>query len=166
MTADASWWVATPPRTHGAIGIVSIESGDLERTLGDLGLPAIEVALWRLADLLGVDRGVIARYSATRADLMPHGGPLVTRKLTEALSARGVEHRAKPDPRSVYPEASSEIEARMLATLARAASPLAIDLLLDQPRRWAEAGEDTTELADGGVLRRLIEPPLVAAIGP
>ncbi|HHN77674.1 MAG TPA: GTP-binding protein [Phycisphaerales bacterium] len=52
----------------------------------------------------------------------------------------------------------------MLDALARAASPLAIDLLLDQPRRWAGGQPETC--ADARVLDRLIDPPLVVAIGP
>lgn len=56
----------------------------------------------------------------------------------------------------------------MLSALARAASPLAIDLLLDQPRRWAGSiGLETREpSARDRALCRLIDPPLVVAVGP
>ena len=47
----------------------------------------------------------------------------------------GIREAGELDPRAAYPEARDEIEARMLAALARAASPLAVDVLMDQPRR-------------------------------
>jgi tRNA modification GTPase len=53
----------------------------------------------------------------------------------------------------------------MLAALSRARSPLAIDLLLDQPRRWAGASPRDDNERDRA-LRRLIDPPLVVALGP
>jgi tRNA modification GTPase len=52
----------------------------------------------------------------------------------------------------------------MLENLARAASPLAVDLLLDQPRRWAGRRADDP-LADATVLGRLVEPARVVAVG-
>lgn len=52
----------------------------------------------------------------------------------------------------------------MLGVLAEAASPRAVGLLLDQPRRW-RAHDPSDGLADARVLSRLIRPPLVAAVG-
>lgn len=168
----ATWTILTPPRSPGAIGIVQIRTGthaddgaDLTRLLRGLGLD-VPPGRPTLRDLLGVDRGVVIRWNSTTADLFPHGGPAVIRRLTAALTEAGVEPLAEPGV--VYPEAGGEIEARMLTALARAASPLAVDLLLDQPRRWAEheGGGGGAGLADARVLRRLIDPPLVAAVGP
>ena len=52
----------------------------------------------------------------------------------------------------------------MLDTLARAKSPRAIDLLLDQPARWR--GEPMRErVGRDSVLDRLIEPATVVAVG-
>lgn len=169
----ARWTIATPPRSHGAIAVISLESDRLDQDLAALGLDGPKPGGWRTADLLGVDRGVIARWTRRRADLMPHGGPLVVRRLTEALAARGCAHEPDPGAAAMYPEARSTIEARALAAVARARSADAVDLLLDQPRRWAEAGlnPDRTpagdpRLADGRILQRLIDPPRVAALGP
>jgi len=61
----------------------------------------------------------------------------------------------------------------MLATLAEAASPLAVDLLLTQPARWAAwraAPADRRATADemrahSAALNRLVHPPVIAAIG-
>ncbi len=92
---------------------------------------------------------------------MPHGGIGIVREVTRRLTELGVPQRADS---AIYPEAKSELESRMLAVLARAASPLAIELLLDQPRRW-KLRSDSSPSRDR-VLSRLIDPPLVAAIGP
>src|SRR5437870_8006532 len=100
---------------------------------------------------------------------MPDGGAAVVRALGGALVSAGIEEAREVDPRAVYPEARSEVEARVLVALARAASPLAVDLLLDQPRRWEEAqarGLCHAEGAQAGCLCHLIDPPLVVAIGP
>ncbi|QKK10189.1 MAG: GTP-binding protein [Planctomycetota bacterium] len=61
----------------------------------------------------------------------------------------------------------------MLETLSRAVSPRAVDLLLDQPARWAAQGlpappldTPSTSPELSRVLDRLVVPPLVVAIGP
>jgi len=100
---------------------------------------------------------------------MPHGGPQVLRQLAAALDRAGLAHAAPADPRRLYPEARSLLEARMLEALAHAASPLAIDILLDQPRRWRafERGElPGPQPEHSRILSRLIDPPLVVALGP
>jgi tRNA U34 5-carboxymethylaminomethyl modifying GTPase MnmE/TrmE len=73
----------------------------------------------------------------------------------------------------VFVEAADKVEELMLQTLARAQSPAAVDLLLDQPRRWRAAQDRRDAPLPGGrgslrdtVLRRLIEPALVVAVGP
>jgi tRNA modification GTPase len=95
---------------------------------------------------------------------MPHAGRAVLRGLAAALERAGIAE-GRLDPRAVYPEAGSLLEARMLDALARAASPMAIDLLLAQPERWAMDPGAATDGARDRVLRRLIDPPLVVAIG-
>lgn len=137
---------------------------DLDRTLEEIGAGPVAVGRLALRDLLGIDTGLIARWSPTAAALMPHGGGAIVRGLCEALTQRGVPMEAGSDPRALFPEAGSELEAAMLATLGRAASPLAVDLLLDQPRRWAGAGAKSDRARDE-VLNRLVEPALVVAIG-
>ncbi len=61
------------------------------------------------------------------------------------------------------------MHARLSLALAESRSPLAIDLLLDQPRRWDLAEHDPSRRLSpeaSRVLRRLIDPPIVVAIGP
>lgn len=157
------WTLTTPPHTPGGVAHVRVATPDPEATLALLGLPRVGVGRVVLADALGIDTILVAR-SETALDLYPHAGPRVVRELTRALAARGIEADVDPDPRTLYPEAADVHEARMLAALARAASPRAIDLLLAQPRRWRAAPPGGPE-ADGAVLRRLLDPPTVVAIG-
>ena len=162
-----TWQIQTPTSSPGAVAVVQIcgaDGAEIDAALARLGLGSIPVGRVVVRDVCGVDRGLVARWAESSVHLMPHGGAAVIRALTAALIAAGFEEAKDPDPRAVYPEASSLIEARMLAALARAASPLAIDLLLAQPRRWEEQGAEA-----GGPnhdLQRLIEPPLVVAVGP
>ncbi|MFI4897163.1 MAG: GTPase [Phycisphaerales bacterium JB059] len=153
------------PLAPGAIGVVALCGEDLDADLASLGL-STPVGRVRHCDLLGVDRGLVARWSPTRADLTPHGGVRLMRTLAEALRARGVIE-ATLDPREAYPEAGSLIEARALAALSMAPSERAIDLLLDQPRRWSGVDEGVGEerLAPHAALRHLLHPPLVVIAG-
>jgi hypothetical protein len=119
-----------------------------------------------------VDRGLVARIRPEHAVLMPHGGLEVVRSLCVALTRGGVAPGGEASAEELFPEARSPFEAELLATLSRAASPLAIDLLLDQPRRWAAWGmpdpDFSTPAPDpehSGVLNRLLDPPLVVAVG-
>lgn len=146
------------------VQVLGRDGPEVDATLGQLGIRGVAVGKVVLRDLCGVDRGLVARWSPTSVHLMPHGGAAVLRGLTGALVREGIEEAREPDPRAVYPEARSEVEARMLAALARAASPLAIDVLLDQPRRWEEQGAAAGRRCPE--LDRLIEPPLVVAVGP
>lgn len=160
-------WSIQTAAVPGALGIIQLGAStpeDLEAALARLGIRPVRVATTALRDLCGVDRGVVARWSPTSAHLMPHGGPAVIRALASALIRAGLEEAKAIDPLAVYPEARSKVEAQMLAALARAASPLAVDLLLDQPRRW-EGREEAAASPWSAVLNRLIDPPLVVAIG-
>jgi hypothetical protein len=167
---DATWTLMTPWGA-GAVGIVQVV-GDVDAALAACGISRVGVGEVRVRDLLGVDRGVVARFSSSMCQLMPHGGVAVVRELCAALTARGVLEARVLDPLVMYPEARSEVEARALAALARAASPLAVDLLLGQHELWAGTGngdrgggEIKTDAERDRVLTRLIDPPLVVAVG-
>ncbi len=156
--------VATDRSRPGAVGVVDL-LGKTAR-LQEIGLPRVGSGLMVLADLWGVDRGLAVCWSEGLAQVMPHGGPAVVKAVVCELEARGVV-RAGADDEALailYPEASDLIEARMLAALAEAQSPLAIDLLLRQPELWRAGGKSDPER--DRVLARLIEPPLLAAVGP
>jgi len=100
-----------------------------------------------------IDSGLIARISSSDAHLMPHGGPRVVQRLLSRLRELGTELQPADDqpPRLLYPEAHDDYEALMLAALHRARSPLAIDLLLEQPRRWRNQFPPPTEGGGQGV---------------
>jgi len=152
--------IETPRGGTGAIAMIRLRSEVLDSVMESLGLGAVPIGALRLCELLGIDSGVIARWSDDSLLLMPHGGAAIVRMISQKLTELGVPITDHPsDP---YPEATDEIGSRMLETLAVAASPLAVDLLLDQPRRWG-IGHDGH--ADATVLNRLIKPPIVVAVG-
>jgi hypothetical protein len=151
-----------------AIAVVQL-SGDIDGLLADLSIRPVPHGRAALRDVPGVDSLVVARVAPDHALLFPHAGRAVLRRMIAALERAGAALDADPDPRTIYPEARSLIEARTLAALAGAQSPLAIDLLLDQPRRWAAADHGELHLlppTESRTLRRLIAPPLVVALGP
>ncbi|MCA9284890.1 MAG: 50S ribosome-binding GTPase [Phycisphaerales bacterium] len=140
----------------------------LEALTGRSGWPPATV---RRCDLAGIDEGVVAVVAPGGAMIMPHGGVRIVQRLLLRLSELGVRLVPAEEiaPEQLYPEAASSIEAEMLVTLARAASPLAIDLLLDQPRRWREAGPrplTNEDRARSHRLDRLVRPPSVVVAGP
>ncbi|MBX3388842.1 MAG: 50S ribosome-binding GTPase [Phycisphaeraceae bacterium] len=151
----------------GAVAVIGLSAPDgpeLDQLLERLRIHHLEVGRIALHDLLGVDRCVVMRWSETAAALMPHGGGAVVRAVCEALEACGLKRLDDDRPADLYQEAAGEIEAAMLAVLARARSPLAVDLLLDQPRRWSELRLKSDPDRDR-LLNRLIDPPLVVARG-
>lgn len=165
MSEGARWRLLTPAHAPGAIAAFELSAAspaELDRAILSLTGHAVPVGASPVAPIAGVDSGVVARWSETCCHLMIHGGPAVVRELSEALTRAGLSAATG----GAYPEASDEIEARMLDALAHAASPMAIDLLLAQPRLWANMGAPREPTARDRVLRRLIAPPLVAAIGP
>ena len=166
----------------GAIAILQLV-GDVEAVLksltGVVDWPRGRARLVRFDD---IDEGLAVRLSHDLAQLMPHSGPRILQRLTERMIELGVEPAAPNElpAESVYPEAADRYEALALAAVARAASPLAIDLLLDQPRRWRRQAPAPSQGRGGGEgdihltqedlarshrLNRLIDPPIVAVAG-
>jgi hypothetical protein len=167
------WEIQTSTGAPGAIAAIQIageSAGELEAALDRLGIPPVDRGRAGLRDLVGIDRGVVARWAPESVQLMPHAGPRVVRRLAAEMTAR-LGPAGIPEERARFPEAGTLLEARVLEALSRAASPLATGLLLDQPRRWpAEAQElDDPPASAGGEapreLMRLIEPALVVAVG-
>ncbi len=166
--------LTTAPRP-GAIAILTVTGPEVVSVLKAVtGRPDWIPGRVRLVNLADVDEGVAVLLRAGEsgcAQLMPHGGPRVVQCLLDKLASLGVAVGTPDDTRHIYPEASSPIEADMLATIARAASPAAIDRLALQPERWRKAVRDETTfdlsrvLADTAVLDRLIEPPMVVVVG-
>lgn len=169
---EARWRLCTPAERPGAIALIQIV-GDAQHTFDTLGMKPIAVGDMRLRDLAGIDHCLVARPSKSLLLLMPHGGIEVVRQCGDAFTRAGLHHDASPSPRDRFPEADSDFEAALLDTLARAVSPLAVDLLLAQPDRWAASGTPAPTLdtptpapEDSRLLDRLVTPPLVVAVGP
>lgn len=157
-----TYTLATPPNIASAIACVQIRASSpasLDGFASAHGL-AVTPARPALRDLLGIDEGLVLRWDDRTLDLFPHAGPAILRRLTARLEELGLTRSHG----YAYPEAGDEVEQRALTALAAAASPLAVDLLLAQPGRW-RVHQGGQGLADAGVLRRLLVPPFVAAVG-
>lgn len=165
---NAAWRIVSARSEAGAAVALVEVTGDIDSAFTVLGIAPVREGEARLRDLAGVDRGLVMRWSATCATLTPHGGPLIVRRLAEALGAAGLrpggERPGDEELMRRHPEARDTVEARMLDALGVAASPRAIDLLLDQPRRWRVSRDH--DPGHDEVLSRLLSPPLVVALGP
>lgn len=160
---------STPKGVPGAIACIEVTAPDGEalaefaRAAG-LPLPAPESLCH--SDLLGIDEGLVLRTSDVTATLTPHGSPLGIERLLHACAAAGaVRVDQEPLQRVQYPEAGDAIEALALETLAAAASPLAVDLLLGQIPLWRSGAPELQPDVQRS-LSRLLTPPSVVAIGP
>ena len=168
--ADLRVVVATGPNP-GAIGVVQVFGSGVAGLLQSLtGIDVWRPGRLRMADFADIDQGVAVLLRDDWAQLMPHGGPRVMRKLVDRVIELGAEYAPNPPARQMYPEAESDCEAEMLALLAKAASPAAVDLLLAQPglwRQWArQPAEDSAAiLARSDRWDRLVEPPAVVVVG-
>ena len=171
MTADQPRIVVATASNPGAIGLVQLfgpGAADLLRQLTSVDdWPTQRL---RLADFAGIDVGLAVLLRDGWAQLMPHGGPQVMRRLLDRLIDLGAVYEPDPPARQAYPEADSDCEAEMLALLARAASPAAIDLLLAQPKLWRRWVERPAEDANAVIGRSdqldlLVDPPAVVVVG-
>lgn len=170
---SVSWRLVTPSQGSGAIAVFELlgaSGAAVDRAIAVVTGDArpVGVGAMPVRDLAGIDRGVVARWSEGCCHLMAHGGPAVIKELGEELTRRGllsVEGATPAGAGLEWPEAGTEVERRMLAVLARAASPLAVDLLLAQPGTWGSRSLDAEPTVRDRLLRRLIDPPLVAAVG-
>lgn len=155
----------------GALAIIQLEaaSGDeLDSALRRIGLADLPLGAVQLRYLLGIDRGLAARFAPTMAQFLVHGSPLVTAELTAAIQRAGwvPADRELDSPSARFPEARDLVEACMLDALARAPSPMAVDVLLSQPNVWRRKEGRVVRGEDKRSLDRLLTPPLVVAIGP
>ena len=170
---SVAWRLVTPSQGSGAIAVFELRgesAAAIDHAIAVVTGDArpIGVGEMPLRDLAGVDRGVVARWSEGCCHLMAHGGPAVIKELGEALINRGLasaEGATADWAVSEWPEAGTEVERRMLGVLARAASPMGVDLLLAQPGKWGTRSLDVEPAVRDRLLRRLIDPPLVAAVG-
>lgn len=157
------------PDAPGAIAIVEVRGAGAADAVEQLAGLRPERRP-RLADLAGLDEGLVVALRDDWCQVMPHGGVRVVHRLLDRLDEMGLTPEGD-DAAAAYPEAASPIEADMLATLARAASPAAIDLLLAQPAAWREAvasgARGVAAQASGArrALDWLVDPPTVVVVG-
>jgi tRNA modification GTPase len=170
------WKLSSPSTAAGAVAILDI-IGDVDAAFARCGLSSLSANRVALRRFMDIDDVLVARWSAGFAQIMPHGGTAVVRAVCTALSGLGIAPAAADpgDLRERHPQARSLVEALMLDALAVAASPMAVDLLLAQPARWAAAANNPQTQAQADamlrsardrMLGRLLAPPLVAALGP
>lgn len=161
--------------TPGAVAMLQLHGSETAKVLQALtGRASWPAGNLMLVDFAGIDSGLAVLLRDDWAQLMPHGGLQVVRRLIAKLVALGCVVSNDLSPRELYPEAASDIEADMLLMSSRAASPAAIDLLLNQPEIWrarcsaADFFEKQTRDAvveRSRVLERLITPPSIVVIG-
>ncbi|MFM9146338.1 MAG: hypothetical protein ACKORL_13530, partial [Phycisphaerales bacterium] len=150
------WWWSTSPHP-GAIAVAQLagDPAELERAIEALcarSAPAVGAVAWRCFG--EIDDGVVARVAAGHALVMPHGGPRIRQRLDARMAELGATALdGAQETGAHYPEADDDLERRMLAALARAASPLAIDLLAAQPARWRVHGAPGATAPTAGALR-------------
>ncbi|MAE64949.1 MAG: hypothetical protein CMJ18_11825 [Phycisphaeraceae bacterium] len=157
----------------GAIAIVQVDGPQVESVLEGLsGVQDWPEARLRFVRFADIDEGcavVLRSGSEGLAQLMPHGGPRVVSRLIDALVDAGCVYGQAVDARRMYPEAETALEADMLRAMSQAASPAALDLLMEQPALWNEAvGAPVRRepiLVRSRALRRLLEPATVVVVG-
>lgn len=160
--------IETPLNAIGAVSIIRIISDDVSSTTELLGIRAMEIGQIRLVSILDLDEALVARFDTDSVLIMPHGGIGITRAISQALSNLGIPVCDTVDPQVQFPEAQDIYEARMLAALAIAPSPLVVDVLIEQPNRWrehADVDQESSLAFANPYLDRLINPPVVVAVG-
>ena len=156
--SNATWTLLTP-QSQGAIAIIQL-GGDVTYVLETLtGRTEWQLNRLQLKKIEGIDEVICVKLADDLAQIMPHGSMHVIRLLEERLHELGVEHSEC----YAFPEASTELESKMLLALSKAASPLAVDLLLQQPAIHASSKESNTDR--DAALNFLITPPTVVMLG-
>jgi hypothetical protein len=181
----ATFWLSTPaPGVGGAdAAIAAFEvRGDVEGVFAALGVAPVPVGQARLRALGDIDHGVIARWATDAATIMPHAGPAVLAALdawlAHAASGRFATCSATSlDEAILHAEAADvpdALQPALQAALNQLGSPMGLEVLLDQPKRWqawAKATAMTARAAlpehpSASALSRLLRPALVAIVGP
>jgi small GTP-binding protein len=162
-------WLASPSG-RGGVAIIDLQADDADALNAVLAAIApgapVRGGDWRPRRLADIDDGVVARLDDRHAQLMPHGGPAIVRRIAFALQAAGADWLREP-PGDHRIEANDEIESLALEIMPRAASPAAIPILLRQSSAWrARTGPlDAEELERTARLDRLVTPATIACIG-
>jgi tRNA U34 5-carboxymethylaminomethyl modifying GTPase MnmE/TrmE len=157
---NTTWTLLTPP-SQGAIAIVQL-SGNVTDELTALTGRAtwVDRSLY-LVDIPDIDEAVAVQINDELAHIMPHGGVHILRKLANRFEELGITKTDDPQ----FPEAKDDIEAATLHTLSVAKSPLAVELLLSQPKKLRGRTPTQKDLERSNTLNHLIVPPKVVLLG-
>lgn len=165
MIGEFACWLTTA--ASGAVGVLHMRAQP-ERLAQTLCITLPEIGHASLRRICDLDEALVLRASPNTLIVTPHGGPRLRQRLVRAISGAGISFVSPNElsPADIFVESTGDIEARMLNTIARAASADAIALLLAQPERWKKYGAPTTADAPRSQrLRRLIDPPTVVIAG-
>ena len=165
LDQDFACWLTTA--ASGAVGVLHMRAQP-QRLCTTLSITLPEIGRASLRRICNLDEALVLRVTENTIIVTPHGGPRLRQRLVRAISDAGISFISPTEltPTEIFKETTSDIEARMLNTLARAASADAIALLLAQPQRWQKFGAPTTSDAPRSKrLCRLIDPPTVVLAG-
>ena len=165
LDQDFACWLTTA--ASGAVGVLHMRAQP-QRLSTTLSITLPEIGRASLRRICNLDEALVLRVTDNTIIVTPHGGPRLRQRLVRAISDAGISFVSPTEltPTEIFKEATSDVEARMLNTLARAASADAIALLLTQPQRWQKFGAPTTSDAPRSKrLCRLIDPPTVVLAG-
>ena len=165
LDQDFACWLTTA--ASGAVGVLHMRAQP-QRLSTTLSITLPEIGHASLRRICNLDEALVLRVTENTIIVTPHGGPRLRQRLVRAISDAGILFVSPTEltPTEIFKETTSDIEARMLNTLAHAASADAIALLLAQPQRWKKYGAPTTSDASrSNRLCRLIDPPTVVLAG-
>ena len=165
LDQEFACWLTTA--ASGAVGVLHMRAQP-QRLSTTLSITLPEIGRASLRRICNLDEALVLRVTENTIIVTPHGGPRLRQRLVRAISDAGILFVSPTEltPTEIFKETTSDIEARMLNTLARAASADAIALLLAQPQRWKKYGAPTTSDASrSNRLCRLIDPPTVVLAG-
>ena len=165
LDQDFACWLTTA--ASGAVGVLHMRAQP-QRLCTTLSITLPDIGRASLRRICNLDEALVLRVTDNTIIVTPHGGPRLRQRLVRAISDAGISFISPTElsPADLFVESATDIQARMLYTLARAASADAIALLLAQPERWGKNGAPT--LADAPRskrLCRLIDPPTVVIAG-
>ena len=165
LDQEFACWLTTA--ASGAVGVLHMRAQP-QRLCTTLSITLPDIGRASLRRICNLDEALVLRVTDNTIIVTPHGGPRLRQRLVRAISDAGISFVSPTElsPADLFVESTTNIQARMLYTLARAASADAIALLLAQPERWKKNGAPT--LADAPRskrLCRLIDPPTVVIAG-
>jgi len=161
VLSPASFAQRSTPGIASAVAVFEVV-GDVDAACESLGFTAPTIGKAALRTVPHVDTLLAIRPSASVLLLTPHGGVQVCRSLAQALLDAGL---TRSDAEPAWPEAASDVEARMLTVLSTVRGERAVAHLLSQPARWA-SNQNEVPADIARELARLLHPPLVVATGP